>query len=256
MAIIVSNRVDREAADMKRFVIAAVCAGLILTLSQTRFVANLYSVQNESSLHYLAFSRIGASLLESRLDAWATINTKSNVKEMKERLLEIGQVLEIPLEAEMVKTSRNNDITVVRTSISRDNGQYFLSAQSGDGHTLLLVSVILSGKGNGRLEQCEKRIKDLLPAQTASQYTGVLPGEVSSSRKLLLIERMFEVFKAETIEVYKTSNAVSATGFTPFISIRLGHGKKQYNLQAAVRYNGIEDKTYIYLGTPLLLGEY
>lgn len=258
MAIIVNNSFGQEAPKMKRLVIAAICAGLILGLCEARYVANLNLAGNENSLYCLAFSRIGATLLESRLDAWATIKKKNSTQEMKERLMDIGRALEIPIDPQTISTSSTGDITVVRTSVTKNNGRYYLTAQASKGYTLLLVSVIFAaGKdATNNIIECQKRIKKILPAQTASQYTGVLAGEVASSKREPLINRMFEVFEAQMIEVYKTSNAVSATGYTPFISSHLGYGKKQYNLQAAVHYNPTENKTYIYLGTPLLLGEY
>ncbi len=211
---------------------------------------------NPEQLCSLAFSKTGATLLESRLDAWATIKKSSDLPEMKRLLRKVGQELDIEVDEKLLSTTASPELLVAGTSAVQGDRQYLLTAQCSQGSTMVLISIISSERECPEFHKYQEAIRKVVPASTAVQCTAAITGDVGTAGRRKLIEQMFTTLGARTIEVYEKGNTVSATGHTPLISNSLGYEKKQYNLQAAVRYNAVEDKTYIYLGSPLLLGDY
>ncbi|OZV13462.1 hypothetical protein CIW83_04260 [Tissierella sp. P1] len=49
---------------------------------------------------------------------------------------------------------------------------------------------------------------------------------------------------------------VSYTAYTPLIESSIFSGEKKVNLNLAIRYNENEDKTYIWIGTPIITTGY
>jgi len=232
--------------------------GIIVGLAlQVQHVTELgQNSKNLEELCCLAFSKIGATLLESRLDAWATIKDSSSPAELKRLLIEVGEALDVELDTESLSISANNGLTLLGTSVTKGDTRYILTAQSSQGSTLVLVSVVRRGGEHGQFCKYQEGIKKVLPAKTAVQCTAFIPDDVGAAGRRRLMDQMFEVLQADTIETYTNINASSATGYTPLISGSLGYGNKRYNLQAAVRYDDVANMTYIYLGSPLLLSDY
>jgi len=206
------------------------------------------------SLYSLAFTCTGANLLESRIDCWAKLKTNSSTDEMRILLARVAAKLGDNTGPVRFHTNINNGVTIVRGNFTKGNERFFLTAQSNGGQTYLLVSII--ARGAASFDSYQEEVNAVVPVKTARLYTGSLEGYRSQEEKTALLRSMFKQLKARRVEDYRDDSVVSMTGLSPLISEQLSLGGKQYNLQAAVNYNEVEDKTYIYLGIPLILGEY
>lgn len=63
-------------------------------------------------------------------------------------------------------------------------------------------------------------------------------------------------FKGQTVESFKDINLLSYTAYTPYIVRNIEIDKKKINLNLAIRYNDYEDKTLIWIGTPIITSGY
>ena len=62
--------------------------------------------------------------------------------------------------------------------------------------------------------------------------------------------------KGNTVETFKDVNLLSYTAYTPRIVKNITIGEKKINLNLAIRYNDYEDKTFIWIGTPIITSGY
>ena len=61
---------------------------------------------------------------------------------------------------------------------------------------------------------------------------------------------------AKRIEGIKDRNYISVSAYSPYIQEFIQVRGKRVNLNLAARYNSYEDKTYIWLATPVITTEY
>ncbi|NLJ99975.1 MAG: YwmB family TATA-box binding protein [Clostridia bacterium] len=92
--------------------------------------------------------------------------------------------------------------------------------------------------------------------QVLTNLTGTLPGRLSLDDKNRIAESLFEGMGVQEIQGIKEEGLFSLTGFTPRIRENLKIGNKKVNLNIALRYHSSDGRTYIYIGSPLLVGEY
>lgn len=63
-------------------------------------------------------------------------------------------------------------------------------------------------------------------------------------------------YKGETVESFRDINLLSYTAYTPYIVNNITIDKKKININLAIRYNDYEDRTFIWIGTPIITSGY
>ena len=185
-------------------------------------------------------------MLESRMDCWARLNTPTSSEELKEILQQLASNLEVG--SPEVNVNVNDSTTLVRLTANTGRNEYFITGQSDDRQTYLLVSIVSSEYCD--FEREHRAINQVIPMKTAYLYTGAVSGSRGQKGKTELINSLLAEFDTRQIEVYDNQKVVSASGLSPLFRETVECGAHRYNLQAAARYHQDEDLTYIYLGFP------
>ncbi len=86
--------------------------------------------------------------------------------------------------------------------------------------------------------------------------TGSLEGRLKDSDLETLCSRIFDSAGASTVEGMRDKGLISISAFSPSINGAVRVKGKRVNLNVAVRFNSYEDKTYIWLATPVITMEY
>ncbi len=86
--------------------------------------------------------------------------------------------------------------------------------------------------------------------------TGNIGKRLSETEIEEIFDRAFESAEAEKVEGINDNGLVSVSAFSPVISRTGGGNGKKANLNIAARYNSYENKTYIWLATPVIITEY
>lgn len=81
---------------------------------------------------------------------------------------------------------------------------------------------------------------------------GRIDGKVDIDKNERKILKSAEKFKGRVVESYKEEGVLSLSIFTPFIDEYIYTGNRKMNLNIAVNYNECEDKTYVWIGTPII----
>lgn len=92
--------------------------------------------------------------------------------------------------------------------------------------------------------------------QVLTNIVAVKTGMMSLEEQETMFTALLSAAEAKKIDGMNSEQLVSVTGFTSEIKDSLEIGAKEVNLNIAMRYHNEDDRTYIYIGSPLLAGEY
>lgn len=224
-----------------------------------------YSIEKEierQSPYYLCFASIGAISLESRLDCWAKIKSTATSQELKQNVFNLLQDLNLPVKPEQLYCNNTESATLLSLNISQQNEIYTVIAGSDSRRDESYYNItIVSKKNNACLKEFENQLKNSSKFEWTCyyQYTGLLPEALGKESREKLLDVVMQNLKAQEIEVYEDSQLTSMTGYSkvinrivPCVSVS---GKK-YNVQTALRTDPQQAQTFVYIASPLILGDY
>lgn len=126
--------------------------------------------------------------------------------------------------------------------------------------TTLFINLIKRGKNfniNGIMGRIEDIFKEFhKPVDITTCVIGTLEGRREDNVLEKNILKAMEKFKLRTVEKYIDQSIISYTAYTPLIDDSIFSGRKQVNLNLAIRYNEYENKSYIWIGTPIITTGY
>lgn len=211
------------------------------------------------SPYYLSFASIGVNSLTSNLDAWVKIKTNSSKAELEAYLARISASLDVPLIREKIVYTEDSGVKTILYRTASKGQKISLVLESDEEETSIVVSI--TGKGDAvLLKNYESKLEQIdLDWTYYYTYRGHIGQIIAYDAQTELIKVMLKNLKAREISWYKNGKVTSCaayspvlTPFTPSVSLE---GKK-YNLQIAVQVDEKKNKTYIIIGSPLILGEY
>ncbi len=143
------------------------------------------------------------------------------------------------------KTSDNIDIVLISQST-----QY-----EGFKESSIVLDIIMT-KDEYQLSKICDNIREVLEAYGQTKLnitlTGHFKGKVDNQELKNRLEEMLESVGAKEIEGIRESDIISLTGYTGNIKENISYSGKKANINIAARYNSYENKTNIWIGTPLI----
>ncbi|MBN4050686.1 MAG: hypothetical protein COA82_04770 [Alkaliphilus sp.] len=124
--------------------------------------------------------------------------------------------------------------------------------------------VIIDRTQNMRYEDIEidkKTNEELLikygdEIETTICLVGTYHGRLTEIEKQKIFESLIKELDATVIDNVLNQMYTSATLYTPYIYEKVEFDETNINLQVAMRYNGFENKTYIWIATPFITYTY
>ncbi|GAW93841.1 YwmB family TATA-box binding protein [Calderihabitans maritimus] len=254
---------------MKRLLLIFIFTGIVISSRLAPGItvagkANLEDVVNN------AFLTSGAETYELNVQGWAQINNKYlTSQELNDALRDICRVIGLDGAVPILTVER--DFRGISAGGSPSQGiSWQVSLQSlagipGTANPRDETYLIINGTqlhSVSRLLDMKEKIRKAFQLFGSSEpnlsviITGTFPGKLSTEEKQAIIRRIFRTAGAVWVEGVVDGDFISVTGYTPLIKDYLLSGDKKVNLNIAFRYHNIDQKTYIYIGSPLLGGEY
>lgn len=132
----------------------------------------------------------------------------------------------------------------------------YRNEESGSGETTVFVDVIKTVEYSRIDEIMEKKRAIFKQNENKAEITtciiGSFNGKLSRNEMNKKIQMTINKINGKIIEDYEDENLVSITAYTPLINNYIYTGNKKMNYNVAMRYNEYEDKTYIWIGTPII----
>lgn len=86
--------------------------------------------------------------------------------------------------------------------------------------------------------------------------TGSVKGSIPENERKLLINKIMDDMGAKKADSVENGGLFSTCGYSECIPGYINYNGMKVNLNAASRYNSFEDKTYFWIGTPIIDVEY
>ncbi len=243
---------------MKRILIYLIVFASLCAVSGYGIDYVVYNKIDHQSPYYLSFASIGAISLESRLDCWAKINQKLSQDELERKFNEVISNLEIDrVNEKMVRTDKKSGNIISYTAHSQQVS-YTISAETNidTNETYFLLNVTSPDQSYDLSKVEEKLRPGKIDWQYYYLYTGKLDHYVDQESRKTLINVILENLGADSNELYEDQNMTSITAYTPLFDNSVTVQNKKYNLQVAAKSTLQQKEAIIYIGQPLIIGDY
>lgn len=252
---------------MKKRYFTIIIAVLLVLVSLITINALFWTGSPEKML-INAFKTSGANIVSSEIYFKGRINSikKGSSEKLGVIATELAYGLGCAKEEITLKTINNDELegveingasgkdlsvaisAVVSKNDTRDDKSY-ITASIVDKAGIQDID-ILKGKVNSILG------KYGISASANSCLTGNYPGRLDNDRLNDICVDIFKAADARKVEGIKESNLISVSAYTPSIGQSVEVNGRKINLNIAIRYNSYENKTYIWLATPVIITEY
>ncbi len=131
--------------------------------------------------------------------------------------------------------------------------------KSGDGDKYITIDATETVNGSALL--LRNKIEEIfrnygLKPVVNSCITGTYEGNLQDSQLENICRKVLDDSDAKKVDSMRQENIISVSAFSPMIEDKLNIDGKNINLSLAIRYNKIENKTYLWVATPVVNTEY
>ena len=230
-------------------VLIIVFSGMIFNLNQTQGEELLVEVFNQSTF----------TPIQANINLYGRFEEKiSDFQDMKNCMEKINELLN--LDCEIQKSEENvEDYMVVKSVYSNKETKISVKLETSQA-TYLTSDIVVYNDCNKVMElkeQLEKVFKELgVKSNVNISVTGSYKGNLNLEEKKQIANKMMAQMGAKFKEDYSSKEVYSVTGYTKRIEEYINSAGERININLALRYNEYENKTYLYLATPLLVTEY
>lgn len=247
----------------KRILLLLICA----LLAVGSFDAAAYPIKTltEEEALITSFESTGADVLESTISSWAKLNDKFLTIEQLEALM--TKVLSgiNPDKATVVKNIESDDqLNKMLLYGSKGNKSYNIALESvrqeAGGETYIVVDVSMD-KSYKDLKTEKQVIASAVQVGESSihfssciigTYKGKLPSAEADKKSRIALESI----NAKKVEGIDNEELKSISAFSSNVDGYIMSNQDRVNVKLAMRYSSYDDKTYIWIGTPLIPIEY
>ncbi|SMC00083.1 TATA-box binding [Thermanaeromonas toyohensis ToBE] len=205
-----------------------------------------------------------------RLEAWGILSpTFLDLEELLKKARETAQDLGLKGDLPWKKENQPGFRSVSWEGKIEPGTLLYLAVQSlkdlsGKGETYLLLSWEgnIGGKGvAAQIQEWQERATRVFGhSRTEPRYTymltGRIPGYLSLEERKEKVQSVLSILKASKIEGLEEEELLSITAYSPLLPQKVEVAGQKANLNVALRFHASDGTTYLYLGSPLLAGEY
>ncbi|MEN3005697.1 YwmB family TATA-box binding protein [Dehalobacterium formicoaceticum] len=213
-----------------------------------------------------SFQQSQATFAETKLQGWAKINEKYAAQE--ELSAFGGQIQGIlgiknPITKEEISEDRFRSLKIkgqIEKNFEAEVVFQSLKDTKNQEETYLIISMV-DRRGTGNLKEMEEsihtsfRLFDQQP-KINQLLIGFYGGKLSPKSCQNRINEIFSALDGKIIGEVEEENYLSKTGYVPNFEETLKVDQQDLNLQAAMFYDELADRTYLYLGSPLIYADY
>lgn len=247
----------------KRILLLLVCA--LITIGSFDAAAYPAMSLTEEEALILSFESTGADVLESTISCWMKLNDRFLEKEQLESIMAgLPDMLKLD-ETTVVKRAESSDrLNKLVLHGSKGNKFYNISIESADlesAEETYIVFDVSIDRGYKELKTERQVIANVLQVEESalnfsSCIIGTYKGKLSSLEADKKARLALQTINAKKVEGVEDDELKSISAFSSSVGGYIMSGQARVNVQLAVRYSSYDDKTYIWIGTPLIPVEY
>lgn len=242
---------------------------IVFSLFFTFFYAKMHNKYElpESTL-LKAFNHSGAKVINSEIYFWARLDNKfGDFEEIKLLASDLAETLNIVNSDSFTNKTTISDLIqkVEMNGVVSDNRVVSINGQvskKADSEDERFISVSINEDlPNPALEELRRNVvkvfkKYNINPKINSCIVGNYDGKLDRNQLNDIGVKIFKGAQAKKVEGIKDSRLISVSAYSPYIEDSINVNGKKVNLNLAIRYNSFENKTYIWLATPVITTEY
>lgn len=239
---------------------------ILLVLVSIVTINTLFFTSSPEKTLIDSFKTSGANIVSSEVYFKGKINwiKKGSTEKLGQIASELALGLGCPEKDVSSKTINNDELEGVEINgISGSNLSIAISAVLGkenDNNSYITLSIV-DKDGIQDIDVLKRKVNSILGkyginTSVNSCLTGNYPGKLSNDRLNEICADIFKASGARKVEGINESNLISVSAYAPSIGQAVEVNGRKINLNLAIRYNSYENKTYIWLATPVIITEY
>lgn len=224
------------------------------------------AVKTVSQPMQVAFQSSKAIFVETKLQGWAKIN---DLFSTGEELLSYGSQIEhiLGLEDAVIREEASdqgfNSLKItgqISEKLTVEIIFQSLTDTKSKDETYLIVNMV-DFRGPGFLNLAKGKMRSAFQVfqqepEINQLMIGFQEGKLSKKSYSNTINGIFSSVGGRISGEVEEENYFSITGYVPNIEEKLKVGQRDVNIQVAMAYDELENKTYIYIGSPLVYSDY
>ena len=243
----------------KRILLLFIC--ILLTFGSFDAAAYPVKILTEEEALIKSFESTGAEVLESTMSCWTKLNDKFlDIKQIEAEMSGIIERLN-PDKSTVSKNVESSDqLNKIVLYGSKDNKAYSIAIESvkqdtgGETYIVIDVSMDKSYKALGTERQ---NIAGVINVQEneinfSSCIIGTYKGKLEEPEVEKKSRVALQSINAKKVEGMENGELKSISAFSSSVGNYVMSDQARVNVQLAIRYSSYDDKTYIWIGTPLI----
>lgn len=231
---------------------------------------NMRNQKNEEKIME-AFSKTEFSENESHVEAYGEYGGNYlSLSQRKELLKELGKKLGITDEYEITEKQEENyqEVALHKKARKADTILRFSTMEYREdseepvitSKQYVFIDITLYESLNSALAYKEVLNELLKEYQIYPQITvdlkGSYEGKLSLDEKDMVANRLLEILDAEIVSEYRTEELYTIYGYTSYVEEAIVNKNQKINVNVAINYDEAEEKTHLYLSSPVITGDY
>lgn len=250
---------------MKKFYFTLITVLLVGIISGTTYYIRTQDKANQQEVSIVdVFNSSGAKMIENEMYFFVRANDDyKDLDSLSSLCEEVFNTLGIN---NYSKNSASTDNLLKREILGTTKDGVKVSGMAsivgnkfGEGDKYITIDAIGSDKGFALLlrDKVEGVFeKHGLNVVVNSCITGTYEGNVEDTQLEKICRNILNKSDAKKVDSTRQQNVISVSAFSPMIKDKLSINGKNVNLSIAIRYNKQEDKTYLWVATPIVNTEY
>ncbi|WP_054870758.1 YwmB family TATA-box binding protein [Caloranaerobacter sp. TR13] len=260
----------------------ALSIGIIIILSVLNYVsADNFNTSIKEDTLLKAFNETDAQLLEIDMNFTAKINSTyldlNNLKKLSQKIINKLNIDGLKVDKNLFQEMYSNDniANYYCEDISQSNDLIQLTIWGKDKYKRTITAIISSYKdpydGTSEtdlvidvVQEYKKGLNKTIDEisniyssfNTIPQITtciiGTFNGKLKEDDKIKKVSKALYSINGRKVEGFFDDSLISISAYSPAIDEFIYTGSNKMNVNIALRYNEYEDKTYIWIGTPII----
>ena len=199
---------------------------------------------------------VDASIEKIHISGWAKIKGgEDNKPDLMKEAEKVLSLLGENASAE-IHSDKKENYTSIKLSAGIDGINYTIKLyESNDAYVFAEASldsdnIIQESMAYEKIEHILKTYEE--KPEIGTTYTATILGRLEKTEMIHTAKKLFNNLNTEITELSSDTRWVSLTGFSSRLNSRMESEKGRFNLNIALRNHSDDNKTLIYLGTPVI----
>ncbi|MGE5632600.1 MAG: YwmB family TATA-box binding protein [Caulobacteraceae bacterium] len=249
---------------MKKRVLLLLFCVLFIT-GDSEAAAAPSAVLSEEEALMTSFESTKAEVLESTISCWTKLNDEFlSIKQVEAEMDRVIGLINPDKETVVKNVENNEQLNKIVLYGSKGNKSYNVAVESAKkdkaGETYIVIDVSMD-KNCTDLKAEKDFITTIIPVDESyinysSCIIGTYKGKLNEREVEKAAHMALQSINAEKVEGIDNDDMKSISAFSSSVGGYILSDRKRINLQVAIRYSPYDNKTYIWIGTPLIPMEY